>query len=90
MKTKIKELKIQSKKNIEEAVLHIMNYRLNKWFVPRHMQMYLNKIKVDIDEKHTYELLVHVYTESRQDPWVTIEFDSGNNRFRCTNYFMNQ
>lgn len=85
MVLKIKKLKLVNKANVRDAVIYMMQYRINNWWVPRQMQACMWAIGAKMSEKEIEEILEDIFQESVDTTLIEIQrrlFPYA--RYRCT------
>lgn len=88
MVLRLKKLKLVNKQSVRDAVVYMMQYRFDKWWVPRHMQACMWAVGARIKLDELTEMMEDIFQESKDNP--NVSYDRRLNpyvRYKCTAYF---
>lgn len=85
---RLKKLKLVNKTSLRDAIIYMMQYDLNKWWVPRRMQMCMRALGAKISLTDTEELMEDIFQEMILHP--SNIFDRRMHpylKYKCSAYF---
>ena len=81
-----------NKQSVRDAIIYMMAVqRLNKWWVPRHMQACMWALGAKVSTEEVVDIMEDIFQESSDHPQnIYVKSLSPYMRYKCTAYFSPQ